>query len=727
MIQLASFQDLPTQQVIVFHHIPRTGGAALSERLHRVRGKKHIGVFGFSTTPNRQQIEYCQTTAGQLILHGHNMLGADEEIGAHWPYFTMLRDPYERFVSEFFLNYSDVPDSVRSEPHCAFEDFVNSLSFASYQTLLLAHSTRRLPNESATIQPGRRPTTDDDSRLLDLALNTISTSIFAIGCLEECGALVSRLQQLLDVEIPPAAITNARPRDPGFSLDNVPVAKSRLDDLLSLDMRLYEMVRSGPPSGRRQKSRREFAARKGESESFRIATKLGRLEPFDYIHNANKSPRWSDRKLQSYGDKHLLQYDGYFEIDLQTPLPVVLSCQICHFVDAFQGSVAVSVAGHSLTTWDVDRPGLYSVVVPAGLFSAAEPTGINLQTVIAYDPDARPIRIKGVLEAFRVDPLPIAPIGKDLSFGVGRSANVHVVSGAGPARATFIWSQGSEGRIAVALDPALTANGPAMIRIELQVVPFVVPDAVSTQRLIVRQRGDILLNVELAAPQAVVLFAAATGSILELDLEYPNAMTGKAAGIDLDDVNAMAIALESMRLDVLPRLEAGATGSFGSGSDFTVGMVSGWKPPETGFVWANHHEAQFVIALGEFDGDAVIGFHLSPLIGGACPVRAIEVELEPIAATRAAAETAAPIMQEGQRRPSTVTDVFSLESAGWGSLALPASVFSGRLVRVTLRSPTSSLKALGLGDSDYPLSFQLLSAELRRVEDRRTGKDDARR
>jgi len=182
--------------------------------------------------------------------------------------------------------------------------------------------------------------------------------------------------------------------------------------------------------------------------------------------------------------------------------------------------------------------------------------------------------------------------------------------------------------------------------------------------------------------------------------------------LNLDMTNVMGVGLEWLVLDALPSLPLGGVARFNEGSDFTVGLGEGWKPPETSAIWAAAAECGLVLALGPAGGRVRLSFHLSPLLKPGETSQSVTITLTADSPAEVGAGAASG--REKVAR-AEVSRTFELTGAGHYEIDLDAAQFCHRLVKVRFRSRTTSLLECGLGDSDFPLAFQLLDVVMSRA------------
>jgi len=711
-MKLARFDNLAQHPVIGFVHLPRCGGTALADRFERGKSDDSFKAFGFPGVPSLDQIEYARSTASRCMIHGHMIFGADEDHDETWPYFTVLREPEARFVSEFFLNYNELPPVMRPEPHQAFNDFVNGLTFASFQSLLLATPARDLPLSGAMATPDFHAPMSE-TLLLELALENLNTRFFAVGLLEHMSSFVSDLATQLNVRPARASLTNSRDRPANFSLDNVPAARRRLRELLDVDFQLHDLVRGGQLVKRRRRPPAVAPTRREDYFVFRDV-KLGRTQSFNRQENGYLAPFPTDIVLTvEQGRREVLRESYLIAHGLKVDGPAILSMELLPEVDLevrLDHPLMVSVRGQDVAEWRPTAPGRYAAVVPPPLF-ARSPAMISVRTVLPFTDGQRLPSLAHILKSFRVDRLPTVRWGQELRFAAGRSETVHLIEGWGPETPHFVWSQGHKARIVMGLQGD-AGEAPVAVRVRAKVHPFVAKDKLKRQRVTVRQGRERIAFASARCPTELRGFTWARGRILTLELDLPDALTGKEMGLNLDGTNVLGVGLEWLTLDALPSLPLAGLARFNDGSDFTVGLGEGWKPPEVSAIWAAAAESDLVLALGPAAGRVRLSFHLSPLLKPGETSQSVTITLT--------ADNPAIVgrnVSPGREKAGggEVSKTFELTGPDRCEIDLDAAQFCHRIVKVRFQSRTTSLQECGKGDSGFPLAFQLLDVVMSRA------------
>jgi hypothetical protein len=160
----------------VFLHVPKTAGSSLRTVLSRHYGARHVLYFDLGAGDRRSMPEIAAALRSRMagreirLITGHQFLGLHEALREPCLYFSMLRDPVERVLSEYFYAFT--------YPHHAQREEIVSGRLSPMAFLTGPRhgggdaQARQLAGRSA------RP-------VLEAALANLESSIAAIGIAEE--------------------------------------------------------------------------------------------------------------------------------------------------------------------------------------------------------------------------------------------------------------------------------------------------------------------------------------------------------------------------------------------------------------------------------------------------------------------------------------------------------------------------------------------------------------
>lgn len=182
------------EKTLIFIHIPRTGGVTLDTILER-----HYNLARMFSLYNEQQVEEFRQLSDERkqkieFLNGHFMsCGIHEKLPNSCNYITLLRNPLERVVSEYyFIKRSPhvyLHERVTSE-NMSLKDFVSSemtIETNNGQTRLIAGL-----KTSPGIGIGKCP-----PEMLKLAKNNIDRHFAVLGFTEEFDKTLILLKRAL--------------------------------------------------------------------------------------------------------------------------------------------------------------------------------------------------------------------------------------------------------------------------------------------------------------------------------------------------------------------------------------------------------------------------------------------------------------------------------------------------------------------------------------------------
>lgn len=155
----------------IFDHIPKTAGTSVIAAMGRAIGES--GTLPEPVYPHHVVLASAgahRFRAAHMWFHPHEALGAD------WFYATLLRDPIDRFLSQYYFHRAHREHVLRGEVtdpvaigavHLGLEDYLSSDSpdlKRSYTNLQAAHFARRVCDDPESL---------DNDELLDAAIASL--------------------------------------------------------------------------------------------------------------------------------------------------------------------------------------------------------------------------------------------------------------------------------------------------------------------------------------------------------------------------------------------------------------------------------------------------------------------------------------------------------------------------------------------------------------------------
>lgn len=223
----------------IFDHIPKTGGTSITAALAQGFGERYVVQC---ISPHNIVV---QNAGERRALCGHLWYYPGELLVSGWFYATLLRDPVDRFLSQYYFHRQfkqQVLDGSITDP--AITAAVLDDSLESY----LSHKTPQITRSYANVQAAHfaariceRPYELDEDDLLDAAVASLA-DYDLVGVYTEFGAFVDRYFVNLGVprqELPWLNVTRERK----FVHDISQQALRELTAANAVDLALVDWVR----------------------------------------------------------------------------------------------------------------------------------------------------------------------------------------------------------------------------------------------------------------------------------------------------------------------------------------------------------------------------------------------------------------------------------------------------------------------------------------------------
>ena len=143
------------KEKLLFDHVPKTAGTSVSSALSRMFGES-------GTLPEffNMHSHVINTAGAKRLLAGHLWFGHSEGLAEGWYYCTLIRDPIDRFLSQYWfyrqlgrqhaLDSNNAPHAdvqVQAATECDIEQYIaldNPAIKLSYTNVQASHFARRL-------------------------------------------------------------------------------------------------------------------------------------------------------------------------------------------------------------------------------------------------------------------------------------------------------------------------------------------------------------------------------------------------------------------------------------------------------------------------------------------------------------------------------------------------------------------------------------------------------
>ena len=239
--------------ILIYLHIPKTGGTSLNSMVqHGFRNDEVFGIRVYDSMGRDlrdglglARYEYC----GQLLasyapddrrriryVTGHLPIGLHRAFDRRANYFTVIRHPVDRVISEFFFRIQENSPTLKDGRPLTFEEYVEShydVHLSDYQVRVVS-GLPELDNERVPV--GRRH--------LEEAKRNIEEYFLAAAPLERMAELALLIRRIYGWPIRRLlteykAKTTGRPR----VNDVPPRVRKIIEECNSHDLELYEWVR----------------------------------------------------------------------------------------------------------------------------------------------------------------------------------------------------------------------------------------------------------------------------------------------------------------------------------------------------------------------------------------------------------------------------------------------------------------------------------------------------
>jgi hypothetical protein len=227
-------------ETLIYLHLPKTAGMTL----HRILERRYprAQTYTFDGKRPRRDVERFQALpieqrARFRLLKGHVVFGLHQAVPGAATYMTLLRDPVERVISQYYY--------AKSQPnHYLYvrlnRDGVDLFEYAARRM------TPELSNQQTSMLGGPRGTSREKSptrETLDRAMENLRTHFCVVGLTEEFDASLLLMQRTFGWRTPfyqRENVTGSKP--PGAEID--PRARELLTELNQLDLELYAFARA---------------------------------------------------------------------------------------------------------------------------------------------------------------------------------------------------------------------------------------------------------------------------------------------------------------------------------------------------------------------------------------------------------------------------------------------------------------------------------------------------
>jgi hypothetical protein len=231
----------PTKESYAFNHIPKVGGTTIYRVLERLIGPALSPPISLS-----DDVQYNATAEDYerfLIIIGHFGVAANDVLAPNRRWMTMLRDPIDRVLSNYYFWRGLAPASpdlphVYAAQTLPIEEYVRSQDFMvvqgrdNVQTWFLADDFRRKFRKVP------------ESDAFDIAKEHLAKRFAFVGIFEHYSESVTRLCRVLDMPSPdfPIPVENRTGvRKQASEID--PAVIEAFREVNTMDQALYEFAK----------------------------------------------------------------------------------------------------------------------------------------------------------------------------------------------------------------------------------------------------------------------------------------------------------------------------------------------------------------------------------------------------------------------------------------------------------------------------------------------------
>jgi hypothetical protein len=222
----------------IFNHIPKTGGASMYRLLGQLIGQERLSPH----LKFNEEVRYEVSAADYekyFVIYGHLGVIWNDIVGPGRRWMTILRDPVERVLSQYYYWRNMVPRSphlphVNGAQTLSLGEFVRSRDYMALQanenvqTWCLADDLRL---------PYRKLAPSD---ALGVAKQHLAERFAFIGIAEDYAGSVQRLCRLLEVPYPESIPMENRTLERKARHEIEPGVIAAIEELNTMDQALYE-------------------------------------------------------------------------------------------------------------------------------------------------------------------------------------------------------------------------------------------------------------------------------------------------------------------------------------------------------------------------------------------------------------------------------------------------------------------------------------------------------
>lgn len=219
------------KELLIYLHIPKAAGTTLNGIINQQYARNKL--FRFDGINNHQQFTNLPPVQQDKVqlLRGHFAFGLHQLISRPCIYFTVLRHPVKRVISQY--NY------IRNNPHNPQFKLLQSISLEEY----ILKEGKRLCNQQTNMISGlSTPKNCSDIEVLKIAQDNLDRYFAVVGITEMFDETLLTLQQKFGWKIPYYVKQNtAQNHSEEKSIPQSTIAL--IEEYGSLDLQLYDRAK----------------------------------------------------------------------------------------------------------------------------------------------------------------------------------------------------------------------------------------------------------------------------------------------------------------------------------------------------------------------------------------------------------------------------------------------------------------------------------------------------
>lgn len=220
-----------SKELLIYLHIPKAAGTTLNGIINQQYTNNKL--FRFDGINSHQLFTELPITEQNRIqlLRGHFAFGLHKFISRPCTYFTVLRHPVKRVISQYHY--------IRNNPHNPQSKFLQTINLEEY---ILKEGTKICNQQTNMISGLSTPKNCSDRELLQIAQNNLDEYFAVVGITEMFDETLLILRNRFNWKTPYYVKQNtAKKHSPTKSISQSTIAL--IEEYGSLDLQLYDRAK----------------------------------------------------------------------------------------------------------------------------------------------------------------------------------------------------------------------------------------------------------------------------------------------------------------------------------------------------------------------------------------------------------------------------------------------------------------------------------------------------